>query len=281
MGGWLSWVVAGLGALVVLLVLARRSFRTSVRRELLEVLARDLPGVTVLDEAPTHLRLRLPGGAEGQAQLERLYAAVAALGTGAPPEARQELYRQWVATVRESSQSSGPLDLETHGERVLPRIVGPGFFDQLPPEAGIPHTPLGETGLSVTYVLDHPHSVAYLTREHLDELGLDRTRAHALALRNLAGKTDPAVLRKALGSGQVSVIASDDTYGAARLLLVPPQLESGQAVVAAIPDRDTLVLMPGPDADLEGARKLARTPRTDRPLFDRPLRVTRDGIALA
>lgn len=281
MGGWLSWVVAGLGALIVLLVLARRSFRASVRRELLEVLARELPEVTLLEEAPTHLRLRLPGGAEGPASLDRLYAAVASLGAGAPPEEREKLYLQWVATVRESSHAAEPLTLESHGERVLPRIVGPGFFDQLPPDAGIPHTPLGETGLAVTYVLDHTHSVAYLTREHLDELGLDRSHAHALALRNLASKTDPDMLRQALGSGQVSVIASDDTYGAARLLLVPLQLESGRSIVAAIPDRDTLVLMPGPAADLEGAKKLARTPRTDRPLFDRPLRVTREGIALA
>ena len=279
MGAWWSWVLAIVGALVVLAVLARRSFRSGVRRELLEVLAAEAPGVEVVEEAPGALRLRLPGGGQGVAYLDRLYADVAKLGTGATLEDRREVYRHWAATVRESSAAGEKLSLESHGPRVLPRIVPPAFFQELPPDAAIPHTLLDETGLAVAYVLDHEHSVAYLTREHLEELGLDRAGAHALALENLAARTEGELLRQALASDGVAVVRTGDSYDAARLLLVPTLLPPGQSRLAAVPDRDTLVLMP-PELDLDGARKVAHT-AGDRPLFDRPLRVSQSGFALA
>lgn len=278
MSGWLSWIVALVGAVVIAAILARRSFRAGVRRELLEVLRAEVPGIEITEEGPAHLRLRLPGGGQGLAHLDRLYADVARLGRDAPLEDRREVYRHWAATVRESSQAGERLSFESHGERVLPRLVSPAFFSELPPDAAIPHTPLGETGLAVAYVLDHEHSVAYLTLEHLEELGLDRAGAHELALENLFARTERDRLRQAVVSDGVAVIRTGDSYDAARLLLVPTLLPPGESRVAAVPDRDTLVLMPA-RVDLDDARKVAHT-AGDRPLFDRPLRVSREGFAL-
>lgn len=277
MGAWWSWVLAGAIALGVLLALARRAWRASVRQELLELLRAELPQVQLLGEAPGHLDLGLPGGARGRAELGSLYWKLSQLPASAPPEARRELYLQFLGGLRDLlAARHEQLTLEEDGPRVLPRLVSSRFLDDLPPEAGLPHTPLGETGLQVAYVLDQEHSVVYLTRAHLDELGLDRAGAHALALRNLAARTPPELLERALQGDDVAVIKTGDSYDAARLLLVPARLGPERSVLAAIPDRDTLVLMP---AGFTGAREVARA-AGERPLLDRPIRVSAEGWAL-
>lgn len=276
---WWSWLLAAVVGLVVLLLLARRHFRAQARGRLVQHLR--AAEVQVLAEAESYLVLRGPRGDEGPLFLDRFYQAVAGLRPHTP-EGVEAVCEHWVQVVLESTAADAKLALETHGERVLPRLVPPGFFDELPPEAELPHTAVGETGLCVAYVLDLERSVAYLTRGHLEDLGLDRAGVHALALRNLAARTPPEVLRRLCEGDGIHVLKTGDTYDATRLLLLPPHVPEGQARVVAVPDRDSLVVMDvqGEDA-LRGARELARTPGGDRPLFDRPLRVTRAGIELA
>ena len=69
-----------------------------------------------------------------------------------------------------------------------------------------------------------------------------------------------------------------DSFDAARLLLVPQVLEPEEALVAIVPDRDTLFLAPLPrDENWSSLRRLAHA--TDGPaLLDRPLKVTRVGF---
>ena len=89
-------------------------------------------------------------------------------------------------------------------------------------------------------------------------------------LRVVEGKTANAV--KAM-----------DSFDAARVLLVPNHLREGEAVAAAIPDRDTLFLAPLPaDGDWNGMRKLARTRGgSGYHLLNQPLKITRDGFEIA
>jgi hypothetical protein len=88
-------------------------------------------------------------------------------------------------------------------------------------------------------------------------------------------------VRAAVGSPNLNVIKTCDSFDAARLLLVPGYLEAGERLVALIPDRDTLVLTTPPaDDDWAGLRTLAVTADGD-PLYPEPLVVTSAGIARA
>jgi hypothetical protein len=59
-------------------------------------------------------------------------------------------------------------------------------------------------------------------------------------------------------------------------------LRDGEELVAVVPDRETLGLLPLPSEEGWAAvRKLARTPASPYRLLDRPLSVTRAGFALA
>lgn len=274
------WILAAVVLVFVLLALARRSFRTHARRRLVAALRS--AGVEVLDERPGQLLLRGPGG-DGPLFLDRYYQAVANLGSGATDEQRDEVVAHWVATILEVRASEAPLTQAEDGARVLPRLVTPAFFDELPPDAGVPHTPLGQTGLVVVYVLDLERSVSFLTARHLGELGLDRAGAHALALGNLAGRTPPEVLRGLTERTEgVTVLKTGDTYDAARLLLLPRHVPEGEARLVVVPDRDSLVVLADDGAEaLRAAHELARLRGGERPLFDRPLRVTREGVTLA
>jgi hypothetical protein len=274
------WVLAAVVGVFVLLVLSRRSFRTSARRRLVAALR--AAGVEVQDERPGRLLLRGPGG-DGPLFLDRYYQAVANLGSGSTDEQVDEVVAHWVATILEVRATDAPLTQAEDGARVLPRLVTPAFFDELPPDAGVPHTPLGQTGLVVVYVLDLERSVSFLTAKHLGELGLDRAGAHALALGNLAGRTPPDVLRGLTERTEgVTVLKTGDTYDAARLLLLPLHVPEGEARLVVVPDRDSLVVLADDGAEaLRAAHELARLRGGERPLFDRPLRVTREGVTLA
>ena len=101
------------------------------------------------------------------------------------------------------------------------------------------------------------------------------------AAPNLARTFGRDVVRSAVGSRNINVVKSCDSFDAARLLLVPGYLEAGESVVTLIPDRDTLVLTAPPDdGDWAGLRKLAHAADGD-PLWAEPLIVTPAGIAKA
>src|SRR5205085_10145696 len=91
------------------------------------------------------------------------------------------------------------------------------------------------------------------------------------------------MVANALKGGSGSAIQLADGFDAARLLLVPESLQPGQELVALIPHRDMLLLLPGETADdpnklREGLRQLECK---DHPsLLARPARVTRDGFQL-
>jgi uncharacterized protein YtpQ (UPF0354 family) len=133
--------------------------------------------------------------------------------------------------------------------------------------------------LAVVYVIDSPASATFVNAGHLEELGLDAEALHARALANLRKRSPD--LRAAIDQRALAVLKLQDSFDAARLLLLPDTLRDGEEVAAAIPDRDTLAVSPVPkDGDWSRLEKLARTPAGP-PLYPHTLRVSRSGIRKA
>ncbi|MGQ9779977.1 MAG: hypothetical protein ACUVRM_08890 [Bacillota bacterium] len=133
--------------------------------------------------------------------------------------------------------------------------------------------------LAITYVLDSPNFVKYLTGTQLAELGLDLEALHALAMANLAKVSLAEAVREVLENKTMAVIKTLDGHDATRILLVPACLPEGAGIAAMIPDTDTFVLAPVPaDGDWSRLRKLAAK-AYGKKVYGRPLQVTREGFA--
>ena len=289
--GWAGIAVVGLIAIVTLFVAASKSWRKGVREELVEHLRRTMPDMEVAGVHPDRLELSWPGSEPRGATffLARLYEQVRDLPVGDTPEARAaraEVYEMIGAAIRDGSTGMESLDADAERANVMPRLVSDAAIEAMRAqmaESGheLPWLPSGVAGLSIVFVLDRPTAVAYLTANLLAELKLTPETALDLGRTNLARTFSRDVVRAAVGSRNVNVVKSMDTFDAARLLLVPGYLEAGESLVALIPDRDTLVLtMPPPDGDWGGLSKLACNAAGD-PLCTEPLVVTPDGIARA
>ena len=214
---------------------------------------------------------------------------MAELPNGDTPElraGRAEVYDTIVATIRDGATGLESLDAEAERRNVMPRLVTDDALAGLRSRiagAGkaLPSLPSGVPGLSIVFVLDREAAVAYLTGDMLAELKLTPDQALEAGRANLARTFGREVVRSAVGSRDINVIKSCDSFDAARLLLVPGYLDAGESLVALIPDRDTLVLTAAPaDGDWAGLRKLARAAAGD-PLWAEPLIVTSEGIAKA
>ena len=275
---WWGWVLAAVAALLALFVRARHAYRTGIRRQLLEALRRAYPDLRVAREDSTRMLLRSEAFGEVEVRLHNLYWQSARAPTS---EAREAIVRRFCAALHEHAASGGKLTLERHGGRLLPRLVPSSMFDHLPPEGIPPHLPLGAGGLAVTYVLDSPHSVAYLTSAQLRELGLTVDDLHDLAMANLERTFPDEALREVLSGKPLVIVRKLDGHDAARALCLPGRLGPGQAVAALVPDVNTLVLAPIPaDGDWSELRK-ACAPGDGKPVLDRPLRVTCEGFEAA
>ena len=181
--------------------------------------------------------------------------------------------------LQDYEESSRPIDPEKDAARVRPRLVPQSFFGSLPEQAELPRRPLGATGLWIVYVLDSALRVSYITRDIADELKLSDDALHELAMSNLRATFPPTVVRGAIDESQLVVYKTQDTYDATRLLLVPEHLHDGEALIVAVPDRDTLAMIQLPRAEAKG---FPMTPDdTDHLLLNKPLWVTKDGIEIA
>ncbi len=279
---WLIGIVAVLGLFVLLGMWARSNWRRSVRRQVVELLRQRHPEVTVVKETAAFLEVRFADGGSGTLGLLNLYTGLAMGPREA--EAHAEAMRAFVdgalSSTREAAQ---PLSLDAHGDRLLPRLADAGFAN----DASAQGQPLvqkatGVEGLVTVYVLDTEQAVMYLGEDRLAELGLDADALHERALANLARHPITETVRGVVERREVAVVKLGDSFDAARLLLVPDALRDGEELVAVVPDRETLGLLPLPSEEGWAAvRKLARTPASPYRLLDRPLRVTRAGFALA
>jgi uncharacterized protein YtpQ (UPF0354 family) len=158
--------------------------------------------------------------------------------------------------------------------------VNPAHLVELQENGRVPAIPLENTNLSVVFVRDSKDAVAYILEENLVELGIDLPALRQRAADNLKKKTPDNFVRATLDKRTLAVFKSGDTFDAARLLLVPDQLGEGEDIVAIVPDRDTLVLVPMPEPSaLAGLHKMASAVAGP-PLCNQPIRVTQSGFEL-
>lgn len=282
MPGWL-WPVL---LVVALLFFAARSFYTRFRRmcrrtreELTELVRRDYPEVEVLREERGNLVVRC-GGEERVWEMAELYSRVAQLPEmGADPPARRRLYQQ-AARLMFAPKVDGPLNRAEHGALIKPLLL-PAEGAEAPPLATILSTEVLDLGLKLAYVVDAPPGNRFLTEQDREDLGLSSAELHDLALANLGRDFPSDLLTQPLTANNGSALQFSDGFDAARLLLLPRHLQRGQAVLALIPHRDLLLLLPGamaddPDRIKQGLEALACE---DHPaLLRQAVRVTSEGF---
>jgi hypothetical protein len=253
-----------------------RALQATVRRELAEYLRAAIPGAEIEGGDETSFVLHTPEERDVQINLHNITDAV----LGLRPNTRQgrlALYEHFAAPIK-NPENLDHLTLEEHGPRILPRIVNQLFLNEMEENIPLPTRALGFTGLSVAYILDSEHHVTYFTRSHAESLGIDDRAVHDLALSNLRKIFKPEVAEAALKGQAISVIQSFDDHDAARLLIVPEHLREDQTLVAFIPDKGTLILAPAP-ADDDWASLHSFLPGVAK-LYDRPLKVTHNGISV-
>jgi hypothetical protein len=279
----LMWILGALGVLILgffLMFASWKHYRTSIRRDFLAYLEAERPELQVDDVDSERIIVSTEEGGHGSLYLDRLYSASTSIKLE-DKESLRELFAQYADTIAEGQQALS-VDAERDRGRIYPRIVRRDWALEAARQVGsdpLPFVPLGPDGLDVVFVLDSENSVAYLQSEQLADLGMSPEEAFELAVANLGKSFRPEAVRPIVEEGSMSVVKSEDTYDAARLLLIPDSLQEGESVAALIPDRDTLVLTPVPDdGDWRSLTKLAKSADGD-PLWMEPLVVTPHGVA--
>lgn len=272
---WWVWFLV-LIVFFVFPAFARAHFRSSVRRALETYIRAHHRDVVIGEQNENVMNLRR-GETTAQLNLANVYKAVAALRPHTRA-ARDEVFARFTAPL-ESIDNDETLALETHGARILPRLVDVRFLNSVPGGAELPARALGFTGLSVAYVLDSPHHVSYLTRAQGEELGLDDRALHELALANLRALTDWSPFEPARAA--LSVLQNADGHDPARVLLIPEWLAthgSDETLAAAPVARDVLLLAPAPENnDWKTWQGLMDAAGEDA-IGDRALKITGRGI---
>jgi hypothetical protein len=244
------WLWAVLIA-VVLIALRVRDFYTryrgmcrGIREDLTEQLHQKHPNARVLREQMGNLVVRLPDGSEKIWEMAEIYTRVMQLpGMGRDPAARTAIYRDAVAGLF-APDPAAPISLATHGDRVKPLIVPTSALSSDPNGGELVHAPVPGLGLSVFYVLELALKRRPVTEEDRQALGLDRGALHQRALENLREDFPPDLVTGALAGDGATASQMADGYDAARILLIPGILKPGETLLALIPHRDMLVLLP-------------------------------------
>jgi len=280
---WWAWVLGVLAVLVIgffVMFGSWQYFRTGIRDQFLAFLAAQHPEIEIGEVTSESVVVTTPEGGEGTFFFDRLYQQSTDVDTE-DEEGLKELFGRFAGMILEG-QEALTVDAERDRDRIYPRIVRRDWALEAAKQVGsdpLPSLPLGPEGLDIVFVLDNENSVAYLQSEQLTDLGVSPEEALDLAKENLGRSFRPEAIRPVLDESAMSVVKSEDTYDAARLLLIPGALRDGESIVALIPDRDTLVLTPVPDdGDWASLAKLAKSPDGD-PLWTQPLVVTPAGVA--
>ncbi|MGP1273705.1 MAG: DUF1444 family protein [Phycisphaerales bacterium] len=182
--------------------------------------------------------------------------------------------------------SAAAMPLEMARQRIMPRIQPETIFQRLSREQ-VAHVPwVNDTVL--VFVIDLPHVTVSVTTEQMVRWGVAADDLEDIARQNLAQSTPklPYRLVEHESGGKAAIIAEQDGYDAARLLLpglhrvLAPQL--GGDFLVATPARDVLVAVSnGPDVLLDKVHEKVDKDyrRMPYPITNRWFLVTRDGVA--
>lgn len=112
---------------------------------------------------------------------------------------------------------------------------------------GVPwNRPVGDTGLVMNLVVDHPHFVSYVATKLIEESGQDADHWVDIARENLRKRTPPDYLAPVEEGGGIMLGCCNDAYDAARALIldqIAPD-ESGFGWFVAVPTRDVMIVLP-------------------------------------
>jgi uncharacterized protein YtpQ (UPF0354 family) len=274
-----------------------------VATELEAFLRAELPGHAVAWADADSLSVTKPGESGGALlAVDNVRQKVAAAQEGGEDAAaRRAVYASYLAVLRD--MEAEPATATADAARLLPRLVSQGYLAGIAESGGDPIStrPLAGTHLHVAYVLDSPSHVRFVNAKHLESLGLTREALEQRALENLrqmpvklvplsTQQPREGTLAEAVSlvveGGEGVLLLSQDTFDAARLLLLPSLLSGTQGLAALAPERDGLVLLPLPPGDAQWAqvRQMGQglyeqSKQRGQPLSAVPLRVTAAGVA--
>ncbi|ACL23162.1 DUF1444 family protein [Chloroflexus aggregans] len=226
--------------------LDQAAFSAEIERRL-----REEATVTVLSRDGEVLQI-VAGNQPIRIDLTRFYNAYA--------QAPEHLDLVYATLMRVIHQQTPPREANTFADvadRVMPMLkpivlLNAVFEKKLPMLAYRPFL----ADLIITYVIDEPHSVAYINERHLERWGIGEHQLHERALANLAARTKDRATFLMTGEGVQRLIVANtqDGYDATRLLL-PDLLASWQPqfpgkMVIGIPNRDFLIAFSDADEEI-------------------------------
>ena len=136
---------------------------------------------------------------------------------------------------------------------IMPRVVSKDWFSRLDnlkncPEEQKPYNEALSDSIIITYVIDYPERIEYISRKNLTDWDLAPEKLRITATENLKKKTDrlePQIMQ--MPEGKVVIYNSKDGYDSARLLLGKELkgIDSGKAAIIGIPHRDYCIVIQG------------------------------------
>lgn len=203
------------------------------------------------------------------------------------PDRGVEIVENYLEHLIEGDTLSGtPLPFSVAKPRIMPRIQPVAIFDHLDRE-NVAHTEFVNDTV-VVYVIDMPHLTVSITVEQMIRWGLDVDDLDNIARENLS-KYAPDLqiqLVESFEGGRAAIVAKQDGYDAARLLLtslydrLAPELDGDFYV--ATPARDMFIAVSfEPNEFVDRIRERVRTDyrRMPYPITKDLFVVTQDGIA--
>ncbi|MBL8727275.1 MAG: hypothetical protein JNM25_02515 [Planctomycetes bacterium] len=164
------------------------------------------------------------------------------------PDAFSRMVARLLADVGESGLDRvGDVDFADAAPLLMPQVRSRAWVDAQGAfgDAALVQRPLNHDLVTV-YVIDDPHCMVFVCREHLRRWRKSEADLHNLAVANL-GRLGGDVIDGQAASREPMVLQSGDGFDAARVLL----LEQAEGLLVAIPDRDTLWVGPAQGQNLE------------------------------
>ncbi len=214
--------------------------------------------------------------------LENLYRMVLR-----DPRNAREIVENYLERLFEGDQISGaPLPFSVARARIMPRIQPESIFEQLDREL-VAHVPF-VNGTVVVFVIDLPQLTVSITTEQMVRWGLQPDDLDSIARENLARYAPDLEVRliDSHDGGRAAIVAQQDGYDAARLLLSTLHGRLAKEMkgdfYVATPARDTFIAMSVGPNDFVGRLKQRIDEdyrRLPYPITSELFYVTRDGVA--
>lgn len=216
------------------------------------------------------------------APLENLYRSCSL-----QPERTNEFIEQWVLEIVRAGEGlpDQHAKYEELSDRILPMVVPEDARTR--PGEQVLSQPL-VPGLMVTYAVDNPRSLMYISEATRKRWNVDPEALHEQAIENLVSRSHSIAAHAAQdpdGSINLILFQTMDGFDASRLLL--PTLHErlrehlGSPFLAGVPNRDILLCFRDDAETIDRVRKQIEHDHQEmpHPVTNLLLQVTADGIA--